>query len=209
MLDKIAEIHYGQALDALDHAGTKLRDATRASFAGSTTRIIQFYKNGRWGVIKKGKVNTGQFRLGRRISHRRKKGLDKTQNMKSFITSNLMVDSLTMVVAGKHGTIRPKKRRDGKVEGSFKVDPVTKGSYAILQKLNYGDDSDSEYKKVRRTKQQEAFFKKTKFRKQNFIEKGRVNAMPEVMNIMTRKFEQLVKRQVDRANVSMRAVKTA
>ena len=207
MLDKIAEVHYGQALDALDHAGIKLREATRREFRSSKTKIKQFYdKNGNLGIIK-GK--TPHFDLGKRISHKNKTNSDKTANMESLITSNLMIDSLTMVVAGRHKKMTPKKRRDGKVVGSFSSMAVNKGSYGILQKLNDGDDDGEFYKTVKRTKQQHEIFDKMEFRKQNFIEKGRLSAMPGVHDIMTNKYSQLLQKQLDRVNVNSKVVKSA
>lgn len=207
MLDKIAEAHYGQALDALDYAGIKLREATRREFRSSKTKIRQFYdKNGNFGITK---AKTARYGLGKRISHKNKTNSDKTANMENLITSNLMVNSLTMVVAGRHKRMTPKKRRDGKVVGSFSPIAVNKGSYGILQKLNDGETDGEFYKTVKRTKQQHKIFDKMKFSKQNFIEKGRLSAMPDVHNIMTTKYAQLLQKQMDRINVNSKVVKSA
>jgi len=214
MLDEIAKAHYGQGLDVLDHAGTKLRDETRKAFRNSTTRMRQFHrKDGTWQAHG---GNISRYKLGRRISHRNKGGLDKVESMEKLIHSYLMVDKMTMVVAGKHPTFTPSKRRDGKVTGSFKkLKAVTKGSYAILKKLNDGESKDTEkdnageYQKVRRTKAQHAMFDKMKWKKQNFVEKGRSNAMGEVERIMTEKYQQMIISQINRANVQPRTVVSA
>jgi len=205
MLDKIAEANYGQALDALEHAGIKLRTATRRAFLSSSTHISQQYDKHENFKIRGSKTRKIQQVLGQRISHRNKGSMDNPSSMANFITSNLMTKSMTMVIAGKHGKLRPKLRRDGKVTGFAKsVGSVTKGSYAILQKLNSGDSSESEYKKVHRTKVQHRIFDDMKFRKQNFIEKGRAMAMPEVRNIMTTKLESMIHKQINRATVKTR-----
>jgi len=201
LLDKILELNYGMALDALDNAGIILRDNTRKAFKASTTKISQGYtKDGRW-YVRGGYGKAYQQNIGIRLSHQNKGGFDATPDMASFITSNLMEKHLTMVVAGKHGKLRPKIRRDGKViKSANSVGSVTKGSYAILQKLNYGDDSDPEYEKVHRTKQQAEFFKNAKWKRQGFIEKGRKSSMGRVNEIMTSKLEALLQREYNRAN---------
>jgi hypothetical protein len=120
-----------------------------------------------------------------------------------------MEKNLTMVVAGKHPSFRPKIRRSGKViknSDTSKVGAVTKGSYAILQKLNYGDDSDPEYKKVHRTPQQQKVFENMKWRKQLFIEKGRSAAMGTVKEIMSSKLETLLQREYKRMNKQTRKI---
>ncbi len=207
MLDMIAEANYGQALDALDHAGIKLRNSTRKAFLSSSTVVSQFYnEHGFYKIRKRGKI---QQVLGQRISHRNKGSMDRPSSMVNFITSNLMTKSMTMVVAGKHGRLRPKLRKDGKVIGfAGSVGATTKGSYAILQKLNSGDSSDSEYQKIYRTKVQHKIFDNMKFRKQNFIEKGRAMAMPEVRNIMTTKLESMIHKQINRAEIKVKEVRT-
>jgi len=210
MLDKIASIHYGQGLDALDHAGTALREATRKAFRSSTTNLVQWYdKNGRLHLGRHGgKI---QQRLGHRLKHSAKNNTaDNPSNMESFITSNLMPHSMTMVVAGKHKDIHPKARRNGKVIPTKlkTVKAVNKGSYAILKKLNYGDVSGEEYKKVKRPKTIKWLDKKGNsfFRKQNFIEKGRASAMGKVKDIMTNKLNSMIEKQVNRATVKMKQV---
>lgn len=208
MLDEIAQVHYGQGLDALDHSATTLRDATRRAFRLSTTRVRQFYnRDGKWQAVGGNK----QFRLGRRISHVKKGGLDPLPNMENLITSALMTGSMTAVVAGKHKRFTPLKRRNGKVVGTLKtVGAVTKGSYAILKKLNYGRAGvDSEYEKVSRTSAQEEFFKGMNWKAHHFIMRGRLAAMPKVQQIMTSQLEQLIQKQINRVNVTQKVVRTA
>jgi len=210
MLKEIAEANYGMALDALEHAGIILRDSTRKAFTDSTTAVSQYYdENGNLNIKRQG----GKIAqtLGQRISHRNKGSMDSTASMKSFITSNLMAKNMTMVVAGKHKRLRHKIRRDGKVEAYAKtVDPVTKGSYAILQKLDSGDRNtdDGDYKnKVLRKR--DSIFENMKLVKQDFIKAGRANAMGRVKSIMTDKLEKLITREINRANVTIKEVKRA
>lgn len=205
MLDTIAKAHYGQGLDALDHAGIKLREAQRAALRSSTTPITRFYD-------RKGKLRIKRQKqeLGKRISHVNKSNTDSPPSMENFITSNLMPNRMMMVVGGKHSTLHPKIRRDGRVEKNAEtVKPVSKFSYAILQKLNSGDASSPIYQKIYKNKVEEKAFKNTNFRKQNFIEKGYSNAKGEVEDIMTRKLEQMIHKQINRAEVETREVRRA
>lgn len=210
MLDEIAKANYGQGLDALDHAGSKIRKAQRAALRASTTNISRFYdKKGNLKIVKKGRVKIQQV-LGQRISHRNKGQMADPSSMESFITSNLMPEHMTMVVGGKHRDLRPKIRRDGKVIGDAEiVKAVTKYSYAILQKLNSGDASDSDYQKIYKNPTEAKVFKNTKFRKQNFMEKGYASARGAVAEIMTTKLEQMIHKQINRVDVKIREVRTS
>jgi len=208
MLEEIIEINYGMALDALDHAGIILRESTRKAFLASRTNWRQSYIKGELKIFKTSSSNV----LGKRMSHVGKTSSGSPDNMKSFITSNLMTKSLTMVVGGKHGKLRPKLRKDGKVVGFARpVGAVTKGSYAILQKLNSGDvDTDNnDYNSKVRPSVDMRKFRNPSYKKQNFIERGRANAMGQVRSIMTDKLEKLIQKKIDRTNVTSRKVKTA
>ena len=209
LLDKIAEINYGQGLDALEHAGIKIRQAQRRALKSSSTIISQHYDKKGNLKIRRPSGNVKQV-LGERISHRNKGSMENPSSMANFITSNLMPHAMTMVVGGKHRKLRPKKRRDGKiVDNENEVGAVTKYSYAILQKLNSGDSSDSDYKKIYRTKAQEKIFGNMRFRKQNFMEKGYNSVRGDVKNIMTDKLNSMIHKQVNRAEVKMREVRTS
>lgn len=208
MLQEIVELNYGMGLDALDHAGIVLRNATRKAFRASTTRWAQYYRNGRRIIYKA----RGERGLGRRVNHQAKGGTANPANMSSFITSNLMAKSMTMVVGGKHGRLKPKIRKNGKVVGfATPVGATTKGSYAILQKLNSGDvhTDDEYYNKSVRSHVDTKKFRNPNYKKQNFIENGRSAAMGTVRDIMTNKLESLLQHQIDRANVTTKKVVTA
>ena len=209
LLDKIAEINYGQGLDALDHAGGKIRNAQRRAFRSSTTIIDQHYdRNGNLRIRRS--TGKNQYGLGKRISHRNKGSMENPSSMESFITSNLMPNSMTMVVGGKHKKLRPKFRKDGKIVGDTNpVGAVTKYSYAILQKLNSGDASDSDYKKIYRSKAEERIFKNMRFRKQHFMEKGYNSVRGDVKNIMTDKLESMIHKQINRVEVKLKEVRTS
>lgn len=202
MLDEIAKTNYGMGLDALDQAGLTIQKAQRRAFRNSRTNFVQFYKNGKLQIY----ASKSGRRIGRRLSHKKKSNNGSPENMESFITSSLNAKNMSVVVAGRHKAFTPKIRRDGQVVGTGKkVGSVTKGSYAILQKLNSGDASDSEYKNVKRPKGTE-MFEKFNFRKQNFIEQGRASAMPAVRQIMSTKLESMIHKQINRANVKMEKV---
>lgn len=205
MLDEIAKANYGQGLDALDHAGIKLRESQRAAMLSSTTIISRFYdKKGNLRII--GKKQTS----GKRISHINKGSMDDPPSMANFITSNLMPNHMMMVVGGKHSTLYPKIRRDGKVTGSAtKVGAVSKFSYAILQKLNSGDASSPIYQKIYKNKIEAKAFKNTNFRKQSFMEKGYASAKGAVEEIMTTKLEQMIHKQINRAAVKTKEVRVS
>lgn len=197
MLDEIAKANYGMGLDALDQAGSAIKKSQRQAFRSSKTNFVQFYKNGKLQVYR----SRSSRRIGRRLSHQKSSNSGSPENMESFITSSLNAKNMSVIVAGRHKSFTPTFRRDGKVIGrGARVGAVTKGSYAILQKLNSGEASDSEYKKIKRPEGAE-FFEKIKFRKQSFIEKGRVSAMPRVHQIMGSKLESMIHRQINRVNV--------
>jgi len=207
MLDEIAEANYGQGLDALDHAGIVLRTAQRTAFKSSRTQWRQSYIKGKRRIFK----TTSSNILGNRVSHQTRSNRGRPSSMANFITSNLMEKSMIMVVGGKHGKLSPKLRRDGKVIGLAKpVSSVTKGSYAILQKLNNGSiATDKNYyaNSVRRSSMKG--FKRAKYLSQNFVEKGRLVAMPAVRQIMTSKLESMIHKQINRANIKVKEVVTA
>ncbi len=204
MLDVIAEANYGQALDALDHAGMAIQNAQRQMLRASTTDWRQFYKDGKRRIYKTKFSNM----LGKRVSHQNRNNKGKPLNMANFITSNLMAGSMTMVVGGKHKAFTPKFYRDGQVVGFGKrVQATTKSSYAILQKLDSGS-TDGEYKSLVRPKSMPNF-ESAVYKKQNFIAKGRAMAMPKVQQIMTSKLESMIHKQINRATVKVREVKTA
>jgi len=213
MLDKIATIHYGMGLDALDHAGSALRDATRqAMWLGGAHRWGQSVEVANQGKNKgrpTRRVFQGKMRaVGKMMSHRTG-GIHKPGHMKNFITSFLMERSMTMVVAGKHKAFRAKTRRDGKVTGSQRrTQAVGKASYGILQKLNNGgtySQQSSDYTQHARKKTMDGF-KDARYKPRRFIEKGRSSAMPRVRYIMTTQLEKLIGQHVNRATVKVRKV---
>lgn len=205
MIDKIVKINYGMGLDALDQSGIVLRDSTRRAFKSSRTQWRQSYIKGKLNIFKTSSSNI----LGKRVSHVNKSNAGKPDNMANLITSTTMAKSMTTVIAGKHKRFTPLIRRNGKVVGSgTSVGATTKGSYAILQKLNSGstDTDNNDYKsKVRGISK----FNNPNYQQQNFIEKGRSAAMGQVKNIMTSKLESLMNREINRANVTSREVKRA
>lgn len=204
MLDKIAMIHYGMGLDVLDQAGQKMRKSIRTALERSPRhRWQQKIVNGK-RVIFRGQ---GKRPRGMMFSHTRG-GIHQPGHIKHYITSYLMERSMTVVVGGKHPRFRAKTRRNGKVTGYQKaVQAVGDTAYGILQKIDAGgtyDEQSSDYKKARPSTIKS--FKNARYRRTNFVAKGRNAAMSGVRDLMTNKLEQLIGRQVNRETVKMRRV---
>jgi len=206
MLEEIIKLNYGMGLDALDQAGNVMREATRRELKASRTQWSQYYRKGKKRIYK----TKSARRTGRRLDHVSKGGTADPESMANFITSNLMEKQMVMVVAGKHKRLKPKTRRNGKVVGFQKaVGSVTKTGYAILQKLNSGEVDGDYASKVRSREDSMPNFKDAIYRKRNFIEKGRRSSTGRVRDIMTSKLESLLHKEINRANVKSREVKTA
>lgn len=196
LLDQIALISRGQALDALDYAGSKIREAQRKAFRASVGHDWhQRIENGKRIVYRGGPAT-----LGKRLNWR-KAGPD---NMDSMINSYLMEKSMTMVVGGMHKAFSAQIRRDGQVVGRAKrIGQVLHGSYQILAKLNYGgswDQLDPDYKRLTRRKKSR-MFPRPVYRKRLFIEKGRADSMGEVQDIMTKKLASMIGKQANRVAI--------
>ena len=198
LLDEIGKVSYGLALDALDQAGTVIRERSRQAFRGSTPHhwSMVISKTGKRRVVRSKEMQE----TGMRRSHITGQ-IENPKNMESFITSYLMEKSLTMVVGGKHKSFRPKRRRDGNVTGYLpRVGGVSEASYGILKKLDDGDENDPSYKKAVKGRGR-GLFPNAKYQRRDFMAKGRSHAMPEVQYIMTKKLESLIGKQVNRANL--------
>ena len=205
LLDEISKAHYGLGLDALDHAGTVLRENTRKALLSSQRHSwsMTISKTGKRRIIfnPKEKQNPGIRR-----SHSTGKPFGGNGNMANFINSFLMEGKLTMVVAGKHPSFKPKRRRDGKVVGfERKVSGVTEQTYQILRKLDSGD-ADAEYRKHVNRPLDKEIFPNARYARRDFIAKGRSASMSRVSSIMTSTLEKAIGRQVNRANIKTRMV---
>jgi hypothetical protein len=211
MLDKIATIHYGMGLDVLDQAGQKMRKSIRMAMALSSrhnwqqeVRMITRGKN-------KGKNRRVIFQgaikeVGSKMMNHSTGSIHQPGNMKHLISSYLMERKMTMVVGGMSPRHTPVKRRDGKIMGKLNRQPaITKGSYAILKKLNSGDANDADYKAHARAESIERF-KNAHYKPRRFVEKGRAMAMPAVMNLMTNKLEKMIGQQVNKETVKARRI---
>lgn len=185
ILDQLALINREAALDALDYSGTKLRNAIRESFKAKVTDWEQYIVNGK----RRWRKNT--VSLGRRFNLV-KVGPD---SMESFIQSYLMESKLTEVVAGRFKA--PSEvwaYRDGKKSHLIKgPDSVGKGSFALLQKLNYGDAREDGYQKYVQRKGN----RMGNYPARNFVEEGRAIAMPSVIEGMTTRLENQIGKQLN------------
>lgn len=210
MLDEIAKISYGMGLDVLDHAGAKLRDGLRTSFRKAEKHGwgMKVPKNGkRYITYDKSQNNP----LGIRYYH--KTGdIAKTPSMENFITSYLMESKMTMVVGGKNPSFTPKTRRDGVVTGYEKRQSgVTLDSYLILKKLNSGNINEADEKKhlsykTKLRPKSMPNFKNAKYKYRGWAEEGYANALPEVMTLMSSKYETLLMTKVNNLNIKEQKV---
>jgi len=197
MLDQIALIHTESALDALDHAGTKLREAIRKSLRESQrSKWIVKVVDGKRRWIRGDKP--GEF--GGRFNFK-KAGPEGMANM---VNSFLMPRAMTLVVAGMNKSASVAQYRDGKVVGALRVGQVLGGSYEILKKLNNGGSFDSQsmrYKGTRMGIDTKPIGKNPTYTARRFIERGRASAMADVQAIMTSQLEALIGRQINRVNI--------
>jgi len=205
VLDRIAQLSTLSALAALDQAGMVIRDRTRDAFKAS--------KRSQWSVkVVNGKRvwtrsgNTHEF--GKRFNFK-KAGPESMANM---INSYLMGAHLTMVVGGMHKSFlarlyyqEAKSNFEGGAQfASKKTGQVLHGSWQILKKLDTGgrfSSLDPKYRATRQGEDTKPMGKDPQYQRRNFFQKGRDASMGEVKDIMTKKLESLIYKQVNRANV--------
>jgi hypothetical protein len=203
-LDQLAIANKELAIDALYQSGIVLRTNTRDAFRMAHTEYTQYInKNGK----KRWKKGIGNF--GDRINLEKRS--HKPTSMENLITSFVMERQMTLVVGGMHkravGDNAQWIMRGGKRIGKSNfTHGVGKGSYAILDKLNSGDTSGSEYQDVQaqyRARGHSVFEQngqRMRFKPRNFIEQGRVMSMGKIKEIMVTKLEQAIGKALNRDN---------
>jgi len=202
LLDKIATLSYGLGMDALDQSANTIRKSIRNQMELSSRHLwSQSVVNGKRRIHR----GVTAKRPGSNMMNHKTGGPYRPNHMKNFITSWVSERHMVAVVGGMHKAYRPKLRRNGKVVGTGrKVGGVSEATYGILKKLNDGNANDSSYKKARPSSM--PGFKNAKYKKRNFVEKGRTIAIPRVKQIMGDKLEMLIAKQVNRANIKGRMV---
>ena len=194
MLEKILELSYGMALESLSVAGSALRDEARTAMRSKQHHWFQkLTRDGRMVLYR----NPDKLRqLGLRISHSSGR-VDDPDSMSSFITSYLMDKSLTVVVGGRHPAFYPVKRRNGQPVGRLgRVAGVSKRTQAILHMMNFGQAlPDYEESYPSKGGKREAY---------RFMEEGYTRARGRIEDAMTRRYEALLSKAVDRANVTIK-----
>jgi hypothetical protein len=207
LLDEIANLSRGVALESLSVAGSKIRDSARAEFERSEGhRWFQQILNKSVGKLGNRRIyqSKDSYKLfGLRTSYKTGQ-LSNPPSMKSFITSYLMDKSLTVVVGGMHPKFKPIIYRDGKVKGTLpSVAGVSKRSHAILHKLNYGEQN--EYHRWDEGKESIKQFK-NKWKPRHFMGKGYGQAKPAVNEALTKRLLQHVGKAVNRIEIKKRKV---
>ena len=108
---------------------------------------------------------------------------------------------------GKHPAFTPMKRRDGKVVGTLpRVSGVGHETGEILSKLNFGGRRPNH---LWNGKPSIPNFKNAIYQKNNFMEEGWSKAQSSVINSLTKRYESLLHKAVNRANIKAVAVKRA
>jgi hypothetical protein len=204
MLDEIGKIHYGMAMDALDQSANHIRKKQREAIGWSGSHHWrQKVVDGKRRIYRGSPKAVGSNRM----SHSNGSILSPS-HMKNFINSWVSEKHMMAVVGGRHKSYRPSIWRDGKRVGrGSKVSGVSEKTFGILQKLNDGGtykEQSSYYKKTRDNGMDR--FKNANFKARRFMQKGRSIAMPRVRDIMTKKLEMLIGKQINRTQVKTKVV---
>ncbi|MBW1803362.1 MAG: hypothetical protein JRJ85_21860 [Deltaproteobacteria bacterium] len=147
LLDEMLGRSYGLAQESLSVAGSQVQKNARKAMKRYTHHWShKINKNGkRWIFEDKSSI----YELGARISHK-SGSASSPKSMSSLISSYLAPHSLTVTVGGAHPNFRPRKFKDGMINGTMStVKGVGTKGRAILHKLNTGEVSDEHpYSKV-------------------------------------------------------------
>jgi len=193
MLEKILELSYGMALESLSVAGSHVQKAARKSMRQQSHNWNQDFINGKRRIYKTARQPR---ELGLRMSMKRA-GLANPRSMSNFIKWYLMEKHLTVVIGGRHPSFTPIKREGGQVKGYMKrISATSKASHAILEKLNSGELNENyDRKSMPRFKGAEYV------KNRNFMDKGANAAKGAVLDAMTRRYESLLHKAVNNANI--------
>lgn len=197
MLEKIRLLSHGMALEMLSVAGSHLQREARKSMRRQSHNWHQLFRNGKI-VIKKADLRE----LGLRISHS-DGSLANPNSMSNMITSYLMEKSMTVVIGGKHKSFVPNSRDGGVVTGKrSRVNAVSKSTHSILHKLNFGERN--EHHTWGGKKESMARFANAKYKGYDFMEQGYSSARSDIVDAMTRRYESLLHKAVNRADIKVR-----
>jgi hypothetical protein len=195
MLEKIALVSRGVALECLSVAGAQLQKQARMAMRRKQHYWHNEYVGGKRKIFK----STSQAReLGLRISSATG-SVDDPASMANFISSYLDEQHSLVVVGGKHKSFVPKKRENGEVVGTMpRVKGIGTESHAILHKLNFGELL-PEYPRVSMPR-----FRNAKYVGYHFMEDGWRAAQGAIEDSLTRRYEAIIGKAVNRANVKTR-----
>ena len=168
LLDEMLGRSYGLAQESLSVSGSQVQKNARNAMKRFKHHWSHKIKDGkRWIFEDKSKV----YELGARISHS-SGSAENPKSMSSMISSYLAPHSLTVTVGGAHPTFRPRRFKDGIVNGSMSsVKGVGTKGRAILHKLNTGEISDEHpYSKVSATDGKPFENKDRKYKARHFMD---------------------------------------
>lgn len=199
MLEKIQLLSHGMALESLSVAGSHLQREARAAMRRKKHTWHQIFKNGK--II----VQQGELReLGLRISHN-DGSLANPDSMSAMITSYLNEKSMVVTVGGRHKAFTPTKRENGVVTGKLKrVGSVGKQTHGILHKLNFGGKLSDQLEYYDRG-DNPANFKNATYRGYDFMGQGYRNSISSITEAMTSRYERLLHKAVNRADVKVKS----
>lgn len=196
ILDKIATISLGLALECLSISGDIVRKNARNRMRQSRTNWFARKSNGK---ILWYKHPSATKELGRRISMKSGSPVNP-DSMSNMINSYLMEKSYTVVIGGSHPRTKPKRRENGEVKGYLPpLPPVSKATKAILHKLNTGQQS-ADYKNPHQQ------YKNPRYLGYHFMEKGYMDSKAAIIDVMTRRYETMFGRATNNIKAQARKV---
>jgi len=209
ILDKIAALSRGVALESLSVAGSKIQKGARDSFkreVGHHWRQEIIDEATKKRVLGKRKIiyDTRTMKLmGVRISYETGK-LAKTPSMFNFISSYLMEKSMVVVIGGKNPGFYPARYENGEFVGNLKWQPGTsKASHAILHKLNFGEQN-AEHRWDEGRKSISQF--EGRWKKRNFMSKGYFSAVPAINEALNSRLLKLLDKSIKRVEIREQVV---
>lgn len=193
-MKQIYELHWETANEVASKSGRAIAMAQRNELLANKTYYDIEYVDGKRRIIK-----TDTSRPVGKITN--KQGIILSTRLENFIQWRTYSTTGTTVVGGMFKSGWTELREGGKVIGRTKTDSVGQGSINILQKLNYGLNSESN--KINTVnnaynwggKKSLDNFKGTHTRGYGFAEKGRRNAMSEVNTLMKDGFKDALARR--------------
>lgn len=198
MLEKIQLLSHGMALEVLSVAGSILQKNARNAMKRSSHNWHQIYRNGKM-TVKKGELRE----LGLRINQTTGSSANP-DSMSNMITSYLNEKSMVVTIGGRHKSFTPNKRTGGVVTGRLgRINSVGKKTHSIIHKLNFGGYLDKQLPDYERAKNQIGT-KHTKYKGYHFMEQGYSESKAAMVDAMTNRYNSLLHKAVNRADVKVR-----